>query len=59
MHTPDRELNEPDQKEKEFTECEYCQGDGWIYFDPDANSNDEDKCDCPKCNGTGQIEITD
>lgn len=39
-------------KDKEYTECERCDGDGWIEMY-------EEKMTCPICNGTGKIEIND
>jgi hypothetical protein len=51
--------NTPIFKDAKYTECEYCCGDGWI-FDPLTNGQEKSEhIDCPKCNGEGQIEITD
>lgn len=43
-------------KDVEYTECEYCFGDGWIYLEYDPN-NTKDTCTCPACHGTGNMPI--
>jgi len=50
------DLSPPNEKEKRFTECEHCDGDGWIV---DVVYLDEQRVTCPKCHGEGQIEIED
>ncbi|MES2382452.1 MAG: hypothetical protein V4538_15500 [Bacteroidota bacterium] len=53
-------LQPPDDKEVKYTECEFCEGDGWIYNNWWSDTLlDTHKIDCPKCHGSGQIEIED
>ncbi len=49
-----QDFSPPNEKEKKYTECEYCDGDGWII---DVVYLDEQRVTCPKCHGEGQIEI--
>jgi len=51
-------INEPDQRDAEFTECSRCDGDGWIFGDGYIIPSNE-KLTCPVCKGDKQIEITD
>lgn len=49
-------ISPKDEKEKRYTECEYCDGDGYV----DINMDDMwETLTCPKCHGEGQIEIED
>jgi DnaJ-class molecular chaperone len=40
-------------KDKQYTDCELCDGDGWLLTDADEFH----KAECKECFGTGQIEI--
>lgn len=48
-------------KDAEFTECECCSGDGWIFgdIDDEDDNGEQRKYNCHVCDGSGQIEITD
>jgi DnaJ-class molecular chaperone len=41
------------EKDKEYTECELCDGDGWLWL----NSDELHKAECKECLGSGVIEI--
>jgi len=48
-------------KDKRYSECERCDGDGWLFgdIDDEDDNGDQRKYTCPNCNGTSQIEIED
>jgi len=50
-------ISPSDDKEKRYTECEYCCGDGWILLEQDENEGKQVRVDCHICHGEGQIEI--
>jgi len=52
-------ISPSDDKEKRYTECEYCCGDGWILLEQDENEGKQVRVDCHICHGEGQIEIED
>lgn len=43
-------------KDKEYCECEYCSGDGWVEHFYDGSASQQ-ALTCPKCNGSGELEI--
>ena len=49
----DRELDPPEDDEPAIEACSRCGGWGWIDGDEHFSG------DCPDCQGTGQIELTD
>jgi DnaJ-class molecular chaperone len=46
-------------KDKEYTECEFCDGDGWVWFEEEGYDDRRHQIACLNCKGEGQIEIED
>lgn len=56
LHTPDRELNPPDDKWKD---CIMCKGTGKVFDYPNETDDVEDDSElinCDKCKGEGVVE---
>lgn len=58
LHTPDQQINEP---EDGYKECLCCNGTGRVvpkdWDDEDGEPNEEDKEKCTPCEGEGKVKI--
>lgn len=46
----------PDERDRKYTECEWCNGSGKVY---ETIEDTLIKEDCELCSGSGQLEIED
>lgn len=54
----ERDYNQPSfSKDVEYTECEYCCGDGFIHSGTLDDDGYFEEVNCPTCNGHGQLPI--